>query len=70
VCRKTLFHLISTLNATFPDYDFSDAKADEFTKEPSLQVTIKSFDKSKKFRLAPVLRIRIRCFLDLGIRDG
>jgi hypothetical protein len=36
--RKTLFHLISTLNAAFPDYDFSDAKADEFTKEPSLQV--------------------------------
>jgi hypothetical protein len=38
--RKTLFHLISTLNAAFPDYDFSDAKADEFTKEPSLQVSI------------------------------
>jgi hypothetical protein len=51
VCRKTLFHLISTLNAAFPDYDFSDAKADEFTKEPSLQVTIKSFEKPQKFML-------------------
>lgn len=36
--RKTLFHLISTLNAAFPDYDFSTAKSDEFTKEPNLQV--------------------------------
>ena len=36
--RKTLFHLISTLNAAFADYDFSTAKADEFTKEPNLQV--------------------------------
>ena len=36
--RKTLFHLISTLNAAFPDYDFSSAKSEEFTKEPNLQV--------------------------------
>ena len=36
--RKTLFHLISTLNAAFPDYDFSTAKSEEFTKEPNLQV--------------------------------
>ena len=43
--RKTLFHLISTMNAAFPDYDFSTTKAEEFTKEPNLQVrtvTIKS----------------------------
>ncbi|KAG8242117.1 RNA polymerase III-inhibiting protein maf1 [Homalodisca vitripennis] len=38
ISRKTLFYLIATLNATFqPDYDFSDAKSDEFSKEPSLQ---------------------------------
>jgi len=44
IARKTLFHLISTLNAAFPDYDFSDAKADEFTKEPSLQFVTSNVD--------------------------
>ncbi|XP_041379593.1 LOW QUALITY PROTEIN: repressor of RNA polymerase III transcription MAF1 homolog [Gigantopelta aegis] len=35
---KTLFYLKSTLNASFyPDYDFSDAKSDEFSREPSIQ---------------------------------
>ena len=38
VCsRKTLYYLISTLNASFrPDYDFSNAKSEEFSKEPSV----------------------------------
>ncbi|XP_030382924.1 repressor of RNA polymerase III transcription MAF1 homolog [Scaptodrosophila lebanonensis] len=37
ISRKTLFYLIATLNASFePDYDFSDAKSHEFSKEPSL----------------------------------
>ncbi|ELT94897.1 hypothetical protein CAPTEDRAFT_177534 [Capitella teleta] len=37
ISTKTLFHLISTLNASFnPDYDFSNAKSGEFSKEPSL----------------------------------
>eukprot|EP00914_Ancora_sagittata_P033201 GHVO01066999.1.p1 GENE.GHVO01066999.1~~GHVO01066999.1.p1 ORF type:complete len:246 (-),score=30.45 GHVO01066999.1:427-1164(-) len=37
ISTKTLFHLISTLNASFnPDYDFSDSKSSEFSKEPSL----------------------------------
>ncbi|EDO41550.1 predicted protein [Nematostella vectensis] len=41
ISRKTLFHLISTLNASFyPDYDFSNAKSDEFCREPSLQVVV------------------------------
>ena len=40
--RKTLFYLISTLNAAFPDYDFTDAKSSEFTKEPNLQVLNKT----------------------------
>ena len=43
VDRKTLFHLISTLNAAFPDYDFSTAKSDEFTREPNLQVRLQNF---------------------------
>ena len=38
ISRKSLFYLISTLNAAFPDYDFSDAKSSEFSKEPSLSV--------------------------------
>ena len=41
--RKTLFYLLSTLNAAFVDYDFSDAKASEFSKAPSLQVGSISF---------------------------
>lgn len=38
VCsRKTLYYLISTLNASFrPDYDFSSAKSEEFSREPSV----------------------------------
>lgn len=39
ISRKSLFYLIATLNATFaPDYDFSDAKSNEFSRERSLQV--------------------------------
>jgi len=39
ISTKTLFYLISTLNASFyPDYDFSNAKSSEFSREPSLQV--------------------------------
>ena len=38
---KTLFHLISTLNAFFnPDYDFSNAKSHEFSREPNLKLVI------------------------------
>ena len=39
ISRKSLFYLISTLNAAFPDYDFSDAKGSEFSKEPSFTVS-------------------------------
>ena len=38
ISRKTLFYLISTLNAAFDDYDFSDTRSSEFSKEPNLQV--------------------------------
>ncbi|KAI4500870.1 hypothetical protein M0802_004081 [Mischocyttarus mexicanus] len=45
ISRKTLFYLIATLNSAFhPDYDFSDAKSDEFSKEPSLQWVMNSVD--------------------------
>ena len=40
-----LFYLISTLNASFqPDYDFSDAKSEEFSREPNLQLVIDAID--------------------------
>jgi len=38
ISTKTLFYLISTLNASFnPDYDFSAAKSAEFSRETSLE---------------------------------
>ena len=41
--KKILFHLISTLNTAFhPDYDFTDARSDEFSLEPSLNWTMSS----------------------------
>jgi len=37
ILRKTLFHLQSTLDASFyPHYDFSSTKASRFSREPSL----------------------------------
>lgn len=45
ISTKTLFHLISTLNASFcPDYDFSNAKSGEFSREPSLQWVTNAVD--------------------------
>ena len=45
ISRKTLFHLIATLNASFaPDYDFSQARSDEFSKEPSLEWVSRQID--------------------------
>ncbi|KAF9204080.1 RNA polymerase III-inhibiting protein maf1 [Haplosporangium sp. Z 27] len=40
--RRTLFYLIGTLNASFPDYDFSDAKPEQFRKEPSVSMVVNS----------------------------
>ncbi|KAJ2707345.1 RNA polymerase III-inhibiting protein maf1 [Coemansia sp. IMI 203386] len=42
--RKALFYLIATLNASFPDYDFSSLSADQFSKEPSSDAVIKSIN--------------------------
>jgi hypothetical protein len=45
ISRKTLFYLISTLNASFqPDYDFSNTASSEFSKEPSFDFVIKSVE--------------------------
>ncbi|XP_062501506.1 repressor of RNA polymerase III transcription MAF1 homolog [Corticium candelabrum] len=45
--RKTIFYLISTLNASFhPDYDFSNAKSHEFSREPSVQFVVNAVKSS------------------------
>lgn len=44
ISRKTLFYLISTLNAAFPDYDFTDTRSSEFSKEPNLQYVMENVD--------------------------
>lgn len=45
ISKKTLFYLISTLNASFqPDYDFTNTNSSEFSREPSLDFVIKSVD--------------------------
>lgn len=40
ISGKMLFTLLSTLNAAFPDYDFSNVKSEEFSREPSLPFVI------------------------------
>ncbi|GJJ77601.1 hypothetical protein EMPS_09960 [Entomortierella parvispora] len=40
--RRTLFYLIGTLNASFPDYDFSEVKPEQFRKETSVAMVINS----------------------------
>lgn len=43
--RKTLSYLIATLNASFhPDYDFSHAKSEEFSREHSAQWVMSAVD--------------------------
>lgn len=44
ISTKTLFYLISTLNASFPDYDFIDTKSDEFSKEPSSEWVVNAVE--------------------------
>lgn len=45
ISRKTLFYLISTLNASFqPDYDFTNSSSSEFSKEPSFEFVVKSVE--------------------------
>jgi len=39
-CRKTLIFLISTMNHSFPDYDFSNVNADDFRKEIDYQAVV------------------------------
>merc|ERR1740137_213199 len=44
--RKTLFYLVSTLNASFyPDYDFSNSSSQEFSREPSLEWVVRTVER-------------------------
>ncbi|GMF47294.1 unnamed protein product [Phytophthora fragariaefolia] len=38
--RKLLINLISTMNASFPDYDFSAARPEQFRKQPDFRIAL------------------------------
>ena len=42
--RKLLINLISTMNASFPDYDFSDLKPEQFHKEVDMRMVVNSIN--------------------------
>ena len=42
--RKMLFTLISTLNASFPDYDFSSVKSEAFSREENLSWVVNNIN--------------------------
>jgi len=42
--RRTLIYLISLLNASFPDYDFSNTSAEQFRKENSHYMVVNSIN--------------------------
>lgn len=44
--RKVFYYLISTLNASFPDYDFSDIKPDQFIRYSSLSKVVKTINQT------------------------
>lgn len=72
ISRKTLFFLISTLNASFyPDYDFSNAKSDEFSKETSIRWVMNavdnSFQSTEAFQAYSKLRTQLWSAIDSEI---
>ncbi|KAI7867943.1 Maf1 regulator-domain-containing protein [Spinellus fusiger] len=40
--RMTFFYLLATLNAAFPEHDFSDVRPEQFSKQPSPEMVINS----------------------------
>jgi len=42
--RKLLISLITTMNASFPDYDFSNLRAEQFDRELAPAVAITSLN--------------------------
>lgn len=54
ISRKTLFYLIATLNAAFPDYDFSMAKVNISVNKNSKIITC--FANQSKLRLQTLFK--------------
>ncbi len=42
--RKLFISLITTMNASFPDYDFSSVKPEQFNREPMPQIAVNSIN--------------------------
>lgn len=62
--------MISTLNAAFsPDYDFSDAKSHEFSKEPSSRWVMNFVDNNLSATLGDHYRNGVRSVLWATIED-
>lgn len=57
--RNTLLVLISTLNSSFPDYDFSEVKGKDFIKETKIDHVINSINLSLRDCLSTDLRSRM-----------
>jgi len=69
--RKTLLHLVSTLNASYVDYDFSTTSPEQFRKESSGSVAINSVDSTLSAAIGPdyaSIRDKIWSTLDTEIQ--
>jgi len=51
--KQLLVSLITTLNASCPDYDFSGLRADDFEREESTQAAINSINVRRQARRGP-----------------
>jgi len=58
--RRLLIDLIATMNASFPDHDFSGLRPEQFTREPNVNMVIASVNK----HLAPLREAYNSTFLE------
>ena len=57
--RRLLISLITTMNASFPDYDFSNLRAEQFEREISPYIAVTSLNVSSERRTAASLQRRL-----------
>nr|CAG4647353.1 EOG090X0C93 [Megafenestra aurita]SVE92619.1 EOG090X0C93 [Megafenestra aurita] len=70
ISRKTLFYLIATLNASFhPDYDFSHARSEEFSREPSVQWVMNAVDNNLSATAGDLYNSKLHAQLWAAIND-
>ncbi|KAI9558301.1 hypothetical protein GHT06_015054 [Daphnia sinensis] len=70
ISRKTLFYLIATLNASFhPDYDFSYARSEEFSREPSVQWVMNAVDNNLSATAGDLYNSKLHAQLWAAIND-